>query len=326
MGFWGWRRFMAVFISVWVVGCSITYDAAPTLSPTQLPKVTLTAHVPVSPTSQFTPASSLILPVVVTSTPVVYTVQPGDTLLQIALRYGIDPALLQAVNGGMEPRSLQIGQQLTIPHPSFDAQGMPVLPTSTPLALTITPPNCYATPTDHILCLGQVTNPLPQAIERVTILVRLLRQDGSLLIESEAGIEQNMIPPGGSAPYRLLLKADWRAYAGAAVLLRTADSAPEAAARAVSLDIQQHERRMADGRYAISAVLHNSDSQPAQLYRVIVTLNDAQGQITGYRVLQLNRQLTSDESLPLEIMVMPQSASAQHTLYVEAERVVPVTP
>lgn len=264
----------------------------------------------------------------VTPTPVVYTVQPGDTLLQIAVRYGIDPALLQMANGGIKAQST-IGQQLTIPHPSFDDQGEPVLPTTTPLALTISPPNCYSTPTDHILCLGQVTNPLEQSIERVTILVRLLRPDGSLLIEGAAGIEQNIIPPGGSAPYRLLLKAEWSDYAGVAVLLRTADNAADAEIRFMSLDIQQQQRRLDDGRYAISAILHNGDTQPAQLYRAIVaTLNDAQGHITGYRVVQLNHVLSRDESLPLEIIVMPQVASAdtQHTLYVEAERTARVTP
>lgn len=328
MGFWGWRRLMAVFMSVWVVGCSITHDAAPTLPPTQLPKVTLTAHIPISSTAQPTPELSFILPEMVTSTPVVYTVQSGDTLLQIAVRYGIDPALLQIANGGMEPRSLQIGQQLTIPHPIFDGHGQPVLPTTTPLALNISPPDCYSTPTDHILCLGQVTNPLEQAIERVTLLVRLLRPDGSLLIEGEAGIEQNIIPPGATAPYRLLLKADWSAYAGAAVLLRTADSADDAEIRFIHLDIEQQQRLLDDGRYAISAILHNGDSEPAQLYRAIVTLNDAQGQITGYRVVQLNHILSSDESLPLEIVVMPQidSADTQHTLYIEAERSLPISP
>jgi len=328
MGHWGWRRLLAVFISVWVVGCTITQNAAPTISPTQLPKVTLTPYLDLSPTPQSTPLISLAEPVQATSTPVAYTVQPGDTLLQIALRFGVDLALLQAANGGIEPRTMQIGQQLTIPGPIFDAGGRPILSTATPLALDIAPPNCYATPTDHILCLGQVTNPLSIAIQRVTLLVRLIRPDGSLLAEGEASIEQSLIPPGGNAPYRVLLPADWRDYAGATVRLQSADSALDAGARYIALDVVNQERRLAAGHYTIRAVLHNPDSQPAQLYRAVVTLTDAAGQITGYRVVQLDRLLTADESVPFEIAVMPQASgtTTQHRLYIEAGRATPVTP
>jgi LysM repeat protein len=322
MGHWGWRRLLAVFISVWVVGCSTTHDAAPTLSPTQSPKVTLIARVPISPTPQPTTQSSLATPIDLPPTPVVYTVQPGDTLLQIALRFGVKLSLLQAANGGINPPSLQIGQQLTIPEPVFNSAGMPALPTSTPLALAIVPPTCYSTPTDQILCLGQVTNPLNEAVQRVSLMVSLVRADGSLLAVGETSVEQNIIPPNGTAPYRVLLKANWRDYAGVVVLLESADHALRALERYIKLDVVDQQRQLPDGRLWISAQIHNPDLQAAQVYRVIVTLSDADGNITGYRVIQLNRLLTADESLPLEFGVIPQvrGTTARHTLYIEAER------
>jgi LysM repeat protein len=51
-----------------------------------------------------------------TPTPVIYLVQPGDTLLQIALMYGVDVEALAARNGIEEPRSLRTGTRLIIPH------------------------------------------------------------------------------------------------------------------------------------------------------------------------------------------------------------------
>jgi len=211
---------------------------------------------------------------------------------------------------------------LTIPEPVFDSAGMPALPTSTPLTLAIMPPTCYSTPTDQILCLGQVTNPLNEAVQRVSLLVNLVRSDGSLLAAGKTSVEQNFIPPHGTAPYRVLLKADWRDYAGAVVLLESADHAAAALERFIQLDVNEQQRQLPDGRLWISAQLHNPDPQAAQVYRVIVTLSDADGKITGYRVLKLNRLLSANESLPLEFSISPRvrGTTARHTLYVEAAR------
>lgn len=50
-----------------------------------------------------------------TPTPVIYVVKSGDTLLQIALQYGVDVEALAARNGIDDPRSLQTGARLVIP-------------------------------------------------------------------------------------------------------------------------------------------------------------------------------------------------------------------
>src|SRR5215470_14609477 len=97
MGYWGLRHVCAAFVSVWVVGCSITHDAAPTLPPTRLPPVTLTMQISSEtsppPTPIPPPASPTPEP-----TAIVYSVQPGDTLLAIAVQYGVELKDLQAAN------------------------------------------------------------------------------------------------------------------------------------------------------------------------------------------------------------------------------------
>ncbi len=50
-----------------------------------------------------------------TPTPVVYIVQSGDTLLGIALEYGVEADTLAARNGIEDPRNLRTGQRLIIP-------------------------------------------------------------------------------------------------------------------------------------------------------------------------------------------------------------------
>lgn len=69
------------------------------------------------------PATSTVLP---TATPipsptpvvVIHVVQAGDTLLGIALQYGVTVEEIAAANDITDPTSLQIGQELRIPLPS----------------------------------------------------------------------------------------------------------------------------------------------------------------------------------------------------------------
>jgi LysM repeat protein len=323
MGYWGWRRIAAVFISVWVVGCSVTHETAPTAPPTQPPYSTLIAHLPLTSPPQRTTPNVSAPTLAASSTPMVYMVQPGDTLLQIARRFGVKVSVLQEANGGIEPLALQIGQVLAIPSPQFNAEGDPILPTLTPAALSLSPPTCYPAPTDYIMCLGQVTNSLETAIQRVTVVVRLLNNERSVVVEGESAVEQSIIPPGDSAPYRLLLKADWEDYAEATVWLKSADSAPEAKDWYTALAVEDPKQWWADGRYFIGAVLHNPSSQTVQLIRAVLTLRDVEGQIVGYRVLQFNQLIAPDERIPIEIAIMPNTpgTAASHTLYAEARRV-----
>jgi LysM repeat protein len=52
-----------------------------------------------------------------TATPVTYMVQEGETLLGIAIKFGVSLEALQAANPSVEPRFLTIGTVLIIPPP-----------------------------------------------------------------------------------------------------------------------------------------------------------------------------------------------------------------
>jgi LysM repeat protein len=250
-----------------------------------------------------------------------YTVAPGDTLLAIARRFGVEVSELQNSNGGLDPNGLQIGQELVIPNPAFNSDGLPILPTLTPPPLPLPPPNCQPTPTEHILCLGQVENHLDYALQRVNVRLRLLGRDGVILATGVAGLEQNVVAPGQTAPYRLLLDADWNAYAGAASALESAEPAP--AAEPVQLDIQNEQGTSAGGQYFLLATLRNPLDAPVSLVQATAMLYDAAGHLVGYRVVPLNQQrLEAGAALPLGITIIPQipGGGLHHTLTVEAAR------
>ena len=318
MGYWGWRRMLTLCVSVFVVGCSTNHEAAPTFAPTQLPPVTLMPRV----STASPPPSVLLIPQstpITISTPTHYTIQVGDTLLGIAAQFGVPYDALKAANADLDPLALPINQTIIIPDPQFDSAGTPILPTSTPAQLELPSPTCYPSPTGTVLCMGWVANNILQPVERVTLHVRLLRRDASVLAEGDIGVEQGVIPTGVSAPYRILFNANWLEYANAVVTLQSADVASMGSENRIGLQIEADQQRLENGFYIISATLRNDTSTSVRLLRAVLTLRDDQGRITGYRVMALSGDLGGNEQITLEISAVSQTGDlVSHTLFVEA--------
>lgn len=53
-----------------------------------------------------------------------YTVKPNDTIYSIAKKYGVSQKALMRINGIKNPRKLQIGQELRIPHDAESSQNV----------------------------------------------------------------------------------------------------------------------------------------------------------------------------------------------------------
>lgn len=62
-----------------------------------------------------------------------YTVQPGDTLSQIAERYGLGLSQLMSANAHIDPTRMRVGSQLTIPQASLNLGSQPTGYASPPL-------------------------------------------------------------------------------------------------------------------------------------------------------------------------------------------------
>jgi LysM repeat protein len=124
---------------------------------------------PYHPTSTQTPASEsaatlAILPTAGASpTPQAYAVRANDTLLGIALVFGLSREELLAANPGLNPDLLSIGQQLLIPVPGGQGTATPI-PTPTPLPLQIAEPRCFPSTSGGLWCLVGVTNTTGAAV------------------------------------------------------------------------------------------------------------------------------------------------------------------
>lgn len=304
MGYWGWRPLiLSVFMSVWVVGCNIITDAAPAPSATPSPVVTLTIRrlstIPPSQAATPTPQAA----------PLLYEVQPGDSWRAIGSRFGVDVDDLQAVNDLSLAASPQPGQLILIP------------PASDP-ALLLRPPVCYETPADSLLCLGGIENTYAYPVEQAAVVVQVRLRDGTLLTSEVTEIEQLVILPGATAPYRVLFDVSARDLLEATALLVRAHPARDVARRFVTLTVENERSQLADGRYVVTATVRNPGPDTARAVRVIVTLYDGEGSIIGYRVVRARSLLRPGGSLPIRVEILPQmnDITPAYTLYIEAQR------
>ena len=124
----------AVVTIFWVLGAKrpnipllSSETPTPTNTATATATVTLTStptDTPTEPPPTNTPTATLIA---TPSGPSIYIVQEDDTLVGIAEKFGIDLALLLAMNPGIDPNLIKVGDQIIIPAPNTE------LPTATPI-------------------------------------------------------------------------------------------------------------------------------------------------------------------------------------------------
>lgn len=118
----------------WVLGAKrpiIPLLSSETPTPTNTATATATATLtstptdtPTEPPPTNTPTATLIA---TPSGPSIYIVQEDDTLGGIADKFGLDLALLLAMNPGIDPNLIKVGDQIIIPAPNTE------LPTATPV-------------------------------------------------------------------------------------------------------------------------------------------------------------------------------------------------
>ncbi|HEY44453.1 MAG TPA: LysM peptidoglycan-binding domain-containing protein [Anaerolineae bacterium] len=171
-------------------------------------------------------------------TPLVHVVQRGETLLGIAIRYAVELEQLLLANPGIDPRFLSIGQEVIIPGPEGEPVGA-ILPTPTPLPVTISGVRCFPTPSESLWCLVGVRNETSLAMEGVSVLVTLFDASGNVLVHEPAYGPLNLLVEGGLMPLAVFFQdppGDW-AIASANPL--SAVQANEVESRYANLDIEQ---------------------------------------------------------------------------------------
>lgn len=268
-----------------LAGCGQIITPTPTPTPPPTATVAIAAVATLPPTATPAPYTPAPTPTpTVTPTPVIYQIQTGDSLLAIAQRYGLSVASLQDANGILDPRTLQVGQQLIIPSPEEEEDDLSnATPTPTPLPITVQ--NIYFSQTNigGLWVLGEVLNDSNAALEQVRVAVVLLDEEDGEIGRAASLVSLDLVDIGQKAPFAVLFGevpgrfARYQAFPISAV---------PAYVGSYYRDLVVEEMKTEGERYAaytIQGVVRNTGPEEAVSVQVVLTAYDPLDRVIAMR-------------------------------------------
>jgi murein DD-endopeptidase MepM/ murein hydrolase activator NlpD len=265
-------------------------------APTVTPHPTSTP-VPWTPAPTATPTP--------TPTPIIYIVQAGDNLLGIAIQYGVTVEAIQEANAITDPRLLQIGQELVIPH---EEEGLAnPTPTPTPLPFQIANVGFYETPVGSLWCLGEVINNTGADIEQVQVAVSLYDGKGEMVATGSTFTEFDIIPNESKIPFALLFTEPPSSFSHHQVVALSGVTVAHWGRNYMDLTIESdHGEASGELAYVVTGQVRNTGQHDAEQIRIVVTAYDAEGRVMGIRRGGPETQtLGVDESSPFRVSLSP---------------------
>ncbi|RPI91657.1 MAG: LysM peptidoglycan-binding domain-containing protein [Chloroflexi bacterium] len=236
-------------------------------------------------------------------TPFTYTVEQGDTISSIALKFGVSMDDLQAANPEIPANSMSIGQVIRIPSHPDNPSGEP---TPTPAPFTIQQVECYPTANGGMWCFVLVRNDFADFLENVSAQVTLVGSDNTTLDSQTALLPLNVLPSNTSLPLAVFFPPEIPFDAKPQVQVLTAIRLLPGDERYLPATVNNTLAQVnADGRSArlTGWVLLPDGAKDARQVWVTGTAYDEAGRVAGVRRWEWNAGLSAGGRLPFEFMI-----------------------
>ncbi len=287
---------------------------ASTATPTRTPQPTATPR-PATPIASPTPTT--------TPTPVIYIIQSGDTLLDVAIRFDTTTDAIQDTNGIVDPRLLQIGQEIIIPPPKGDPNDPPT-PTPTPPPLTVEAINFLETPQDTLWCVGRVSNPGADPLSEVVVEASLFDGSGLLLARAAAFVQLDVIPPGEAVPFAVLFEDPPGSFAQYHVAAVSGIPISDQARYYFDLEAFDVQGAQQDiDTYRLEGQLRNRGTQDVESIRLVAVVYDENNKVLAQRQADLAvERLKAGAITPFEMdLIVPHGVVDDYEVLVQGLKV-----
>ena len=216
-----------------------------------------------------------------TATPFTHIVVKDDSLLGIAIKYGVTLEDLKAANPDVDARMLSIGQVLIIPvMPGGEATQ---LSTPTPVKVHLEAPFCYPAADGSLACLVEALNDQPETLENLTVWFGLYAQDDSLA-KSQVGVPPvNILNVGGRVPIIVIFLPPIPEKPVVRVDIVTSLTAEDLKGRYVPLDSISTEVQISTNGLSATIQGQFNLSAPASRYKGAAVAYDVAGRVVGLR-------------------------------------------
>jgi LysM repeat protein len=235
----------------------------------------------------------------------VYTVVEGDTLIGIAVRFGVTLEEMLSANPGVDPRLLTIGTPLLIPL-GEDGAGVANLPTPTPLPLSEEGIFCYANAAGGLWCFWQVQNQREEAVENVSALVSLYDEEGQQTASGVALAPLNLLRPDERMPLVIYFAPPVPDWAGVYGDILTSIPLPEDSERYLDTVINDLSVAVDEGGLQAQVqgrITLEDRQQEAGLVWVAAVAYDAQNRVVGLRRWESEEGIEAGETQSFELWV-----------------------
>lgn len=184
--------------------------------------------------------------------------------------------------------------------------------------LEVSPPDCYPAYNQTWICLGWVRNLIDLPLEQVHLRATW-DDEGSQQVSLTTLVEQRRIRSGGLAPYRFY-SASLPASGGLPEVALLSYRLGSGTYTTLQIQEERGEALIDEGRYRLQAEIENPHDFAVPRIEAVVTLVDARGRITGYRVVRLPDGIAARASQPILVDVLPVllDHDVAHLLNVEA--------